>query len=87
VDLQNLTPELYNFLSEIFGFKVDDNFISIYKSIRGEQSLKELFDIAGSILYNYKVGKTLNAKTYNDYQSHIGDFYNGTEIRMSRGSL
>ena len=87
VDLQNLTPELYDFLSEIFGFKVDDNFVSIYKSIRGEQSLKELFDIAGSILYNYKVGKTLNAKTYNDYQSHIGDFYNGTEIRMSRGSL
>ena len=87
IDLQNLTPELYNFLSEIFGFKVDDNFVSIYKSIRGEQSLKELFDIAGSILYNYKVGKTLNAKTYNDYQSHIGDFYNGTEVRMSRGSL
>lgn len=87
IDLQNLTPELYDFLSEIFGFRVDDNFISIYKSIRGKQSLKELFDIAGSILYNYKVGKTLNAKTYNDYQSHIGDFYNGTEIRMSRGSL
>ena len=87
VDLQNLTPELYDFLSEVFGFKIDDNFVSIYKSIRDEQSVKELFDIAGAILYNYKVGKTLNAKTYNDYQSHIGDFYNGTEVRMSRGSL
>lgn len=87
VDLQNLTPELYNFLSEVFGFKIDDNFVGIYKSIRGEDKIKELFDIAGSILYNYKVGKTLNAKTYTDYQSHIGDFYNGTEVRMSRGSL
>jgi hypothetical protein len=46
-----------------------------------------LFDIAGSILYNYKVGKTLNAKKYNDYQAHIGDFYNGTEVKPSRGSF
>lgn len=87
IDLQNLTPELYDFLSEILGFKVDDEFVNTYKSIRGEQSISELFDIVGSIIYNYKVGKTLNAKTYNDYQTHIGDFYNGTEVKTSRGSF
>jgi len=82
-----LTPELYDFLSEVFGFRIDNNFINIYKSIRGEQSISELFDIAGSIIYNYKVGKTLNSKNYNDYQGHIKDFYNGTEVKTSRGSF
>ena len=86
VNLEELTPELYNFLSEIFGFKVDNNFIDIFKSIRGDQQIKELFDVAGIILYNYKVGKTINAKTQFQYQNVIKNFY-GKEVKPCRGSL
>lgn len=86
VDLNKLTPELFRFLSEIFKFPINQEFIDIYTSLRSDSSISELFDVAGTILYNYKVGKVLNAKNTEDYNK-VGKYYNGTVVTPARGLL
>jgi len=56
--INNSVPnEVRNFLSEVFHFNVDDNFLTTYRGLNN--NVLDLLKIAGNILYNYKVGKTI----------------------------
>jgi hypothetical protein len=46
---------LSDFLSEVFDKRINNDFLDIFTNIGG--TLGELINIAGTILYNYKVGK------------------------------
>lgn len=94
ISIKTLTPELQEFLSEVLDARIDNDFFDIYKSLGGE--LKDLFDIAGSILYSYKVGKTISKeilknsnqserKTYDEEIKNNNYFENDRPIM--RGSM
>ena len=53
ISLSTLTPELQEFLSEVLNEKIDTDYYKLFTSLGG--TLKDLLDIAGTILYNYKV--------------------------------
>jgi hypothetical protein len=54
---RKLSPELQDFLTEALNIKIDLDYYKIYNSVGGK--LDHLLNIAGTLLYNYKVGKTV----------------------------
>ena len=94
--LQNITQEIGDFLSEVLGITIDQNFYeNIYVPVGG--NLKDLIDIIGEILYNYKVGKTIknfidnkSSSLISDreiYDENIKQFYGENVPNMMRGSM
>lgn len=85
VRLDGFQEEILPTLSEIFGFEINDDFLRIYYGLG--QEFNDLLKIAGNILYNYKVGKELNAKTVKEYDDNIGKYYEGETSPQSNRNI
>lgn len=94
VNLNTFTPELQEFLSEVLGEKIDLDYYKLFTSLGG--TLKDLLDIAGTILYNYKVGKTIRNIINNNsseeserkiYDDNLKTYYPEEAPNMMRGSM
>lgn len=94
ISLQQFTPELQEYLSEVLDAKIDQDFYDVFVSLGGE--LKDLLDIAGTILYNYKVGKVIKQKIDSNtsldserkiYDDNIKHYFGENSPNMMRGSM
>ena len=93
VEISTLTPELSDFLSEVFNKRINNDFLDIFTNIGG--TLGELINIAGTILYNYKVGKYIYQKIQSQkgtpekevYDAEIAKFYSENPPSPARGQM
>jgi hypothetical protein len=72
--------------------KIDSDYYKLFTSLGG--TLKDLLDIAGTILYNYKVGKTIRQTINNNrsgeserkiYDDTLKIYYKDNAPSMMRG--
>ena len=75
--INTLNNDILDFLSEVFDKPITKNYLDIYTGLGGKVS--DLLDLAGTILYNYKVGKVVNNRIkelkVNDPNTSLREFY------------
>lgn len=87
--------EILDFLSEVFGTTINKEYLTIFVGLGGK--LNDLLNLAGTILYNYKIGKVINEKLANHksitvslrevYDKEIEKFYKNNPPDVMRNTL